>query len=208
MFVAFFIISLKFKEEKIWDPASGSAMDGLPKGICASFFIGPWYTTYIWETYPELNITHYIRPSSTDKVIKQVPSIQMMSFSKRVEGAERDAVLLYTRELIQPKFMEFYATGDPGIGVILNKAFVENYKAGEYEGVWEDEKLANLVALSVQETERYLPAMEPIGNKTNFDEWAALMTPEFQKVFLEDGSYEDFVKAVSDALTKAEQEKL
>ena len=197
----------KFVEEKIWDPNSGSALDAFPKGLCASLFIGPWGTTYFWGTYPDLNIDLYLTPEVNNNAINLVPSIQMMSFSKRLEGSKRDAVLLYASELIKPEFMEGYAKNDPGIGVILNKTFIENYKAGKYEGMWAKEREALLVQRSVEEADRFLPAIVPIPHKTTFDQWAQIMTPEFQKVFIENGSYEDFVKNISDGMTKAEQEK-
>jgi hypothetical protein len=146
-------------------------------------------------------------PALKGNLVNLVPSIQMMSFSKRVKGAAKTAVLNYAKELIKPKFMELYAGNDPGIGVILNKVFVENYKAGKYDGMWADEVSATLVERSVSETETFIPGINPIPHKTTFDQWAQIMTPEFQKVFIEGGSYKDFVKAISDGLTRAEQEK-
>jgi hypothetical protein len=197
----------KFVKEKVWDPKSGSALDAFTKKLAASFFIGPWYSTYALGTYPNMKIDLYQVPAIGGKEINLVPSIQMMSFSKRLKGAEKEAVLAYAKELIKPKFMELYAGNDAGIGVILNKVFVDNYKAGKYKGVWKDPVAANLVARSIAETDKFIPAIKPIPHNTTFDEWAQLMTPEFQKVFLEGGSYRDFVKAISAALTKAEREK-
>ncbi|KPJ84347.1 MAG: hypothetical protein AMS17_16350 [Spirochaetes bacterium DG_61] len=196
----------QFVEQKIWDPTSGSALDAFTKELCASFFIGPWYSTYALGTYPDMNIDLYQVPAIKGNLINLVPSIQMMSFSKRVKGAKKTAVLNYAKELIKPKFMELYAVNDPGIGVILNKVFVEKYKAGDYKGIWADEISATLVERSVAETENFIPGIVPIPHKTTFDQWAQIMTPEFQKVFIEDGSYKDFVEAISKGLTKAEQE--
>ncbi len=197
----------QFVEQDIWDPSSGSALDAFTKGLTASFFIGPWFTTNVWGTFPDMNIDLYQVPAIDDNLINLVPSIQMMSFSKSVEGAKKDAVLLYAKELIEPKFMELYAANDPGIGVILNKVFVDNYKAGDYEDLFTDEAKTTLLGRSVAETDAFIPGIVPIPHKTTFDQWAQIMTPEFQKVFMEDGSYEDFVQAISDGLTKAEMEK-
>jgi ABC-type glycerol-3-phosphate transport system substrate-binding protein len=197
----------RFVEQKIWDPSSGSALDAFTKGLCASFFIGPWYSTYALGTYPNMKIDLYQVPALNNNPINLVPSIQMMAFSKRVTGAKRDAVFAYAKDLIGPTFMELYAKNDPGIGVILNKVFVENYKAGKYEGVWPDKTAATLIQRSADETAGYIPVIKPIPHNTTFDQWAQIMTPEFQKVFLQNGSYEAFVKAISDGLTKAEKEK-
>ena len=197
----------KFVKEKVWDPKSGSALDAFTKKLAASFFIGPWYSTYALGTYPNMKIDLYQVPAIGGKEVNLVPSIQMMSFSKRLKGAEKEAVLAYAKELIKPKFMELYAGNDAGIGVILNKVFVDNFKAGKYKGVWKDPVSANLVAKSVAETDKFIPAIKPIPHNTTFDQWAQIMTPEFQKVFIEGGSYKDFVKAISAALTKAEKEK-
>ena len=196
----------RFVEEDIWDPTTGSALDAFNKELCASYFIGPWGTTNTWVNFPDMKIDRYLTPALNNKDINIVPSIQMMTFSKRLEGAKKDAALLYARELIQPKFMELYAANDPGIGVILNKVFVENFKAGKYDGIY-DETSMELLTSCVTETDRYIPAIVPIHPKATFDQWAQIITPELQKVFLEDGSYEDFVKAISDGLTKIEQEE-
>ena len=197
----------KFVKQKVWDPKSGSALDAFTKKLCASFFIGPWFSTYALGTYPNMKIDMYQVPAIGGKAINIVPSIQIMTFSKRLKGAQKEAVLDYAKELIKPKFMELYASNDAGIGVILNKVFVDNYKAGQYKGMWKDQIAATLVERSVGETDRYIPAIKPIPHNTTFDQWAQIMTPEFQKVFIEGGSYKDFVKAISAGLTKAEKEK-
>ena len=197
----------RFVEQKIWDPNSGSALDAFTKGLCASFFIGPWYSTYALGTYPNMKIDLYQVPAINKNSINLIPSIQMMAFSKRVTGAKRKAVLEYAKELIGPTFMELYAKNDPGIGVILNKEFVENYKAGKYEGMWPNKTAATLVKRSADETAQFIPGIKPIPHDTTFDQWAQIMTPEFQKVFIQNGSYEAFLKAISDGLTRAEKEK-
>jgi ABC-type glycerol-3-phosphate transport system substrate-binding protein len=182
-------------------------LDAFTKGLCASFFIGPWYSTYALGTYPNMKIDLYQVPAINKNLVNLIPSIQMMAFSKRVTGAKRKAVLDYAKELIGPYFMEMYAKNDPGIGVILNKEFIEKYKAGKYEGTWPNKTAATLVKRSVDETAQFIPGIKPIPHSTTFDQWAQIMTPEFQKVFIQNGSYEAFVKAISDGLTRAEKEK-
>jgi ABC-type glycerol-3-phosphate transport system substrate-binding protein len=195
----------QFVRQKIWDPKSGSALDAFTKKLAASFFIGPWYSTYALGTYPNMKLDLYQVPAINNNAVNLVPSIQMMAFSKRLTGDKKAAVLAYAKELIKPKFMELYANNDAGIGVILNKVFVDNFKAGKYK--FKDQIATTLVARSVAETDKFIPYIKPIPHNTTFDQWAQIMTPEFQKVFMEGGSYKDFVKAISAGLSKAEQEK-
>jgi hypothetical protein len=50
-------------------------------------------------------------------------------------------------------------------------------------------------------------AIKPIPHLTTFDQWAEACTTEVEKVFLKNGSYDDFVINITKNLNRMEEEK-
>jgi ABC-type glycerol-3-phosphate transport system substrate-binding protein len=195
----------KFVELKTFDPTIGSALSAYPKGLVGMFHIGIWFIPYLWNDFPEVNSVYYTLPAAGSAANQKylVPSSNLVCFSKRLTGDKKKAALLYAKSLLDGKFSEIAFKHDWGIP--CNKVFVEKWKKGEYRGVY-DETQTYLIERIIEQGDVVNTRLKPIPTVTNFNTWAEIMTPEFQRVFVENGSYDDFVRNITDGLNAAEEE--
>jgi ABC-type glycerol-3-phosphate transport system substrate-binding protein len=193
----------RFVREKIWDPKSGNALEAFPKGIVASHHVGIWKLAANRLDYPQLNMDYYVFPLMGDKHIFTVSSANQVCFSRRLDGDKKRAALLYGKEMMTGNFIK-YAQKNAN-GIFIHKHFVDRYKAGEFNTYYTPE-LKYVIEKALEISQFVSPHTEKLDTVLNWNVLAGVFTPEFEKVFMQGGSYEDFVKNVTEKCTKAEQE--
>jgi ABC-type glycerol-3-phosphate transport system substrate-binding protein len=117
-----------FVEEDLFDPQSGDPFTAFPNKLGAMFEVGPWGLGAWGEQYPDLELDYMYMPlyPGTDRNVHTIASWGSMAYSKNLEGSEKDAALIFLKEILENEefyniaFSNDYWVGTPGSKTYLN----------------------------------------------------------------------------------------
>jgi len=197
-----------FVDNKVYDPESGSPFHTFPNKIGAMLLIGPWDVGASMTDFPELDVGYILMPpfpKGGDKlVLGSVISYFDIFTSKRLTGDERNAALLFIKDLMtapEEYFdIAFYQKPPFWVGAVCNKGYVADLEKRSSSEMNAFSKTA------LDATKIGLPAVNTLDTK--IPEPILIrqaIYPEMESVFLEKKSIDQMLEYLTSYLTGQEK---
>jgi len=197
-----------FVVDGIFDPQSGDPFTAFPNKIGAMMEVGPWGLGAWGEQYPDLELDYMYMPlyPGTTKNVHTVASWGSLAYSKNLKGAEKNAALLFLKEVLEnPKFFNIafeknYWVGTPGSKAYLND-LVEKVKAGNIP--------SPKAAITASFAPKYVSNIDLLPTKISEPELIrATIFPEMTALFIGNKTIDEVLNYLTKTCTNLEQEKM
>ena len=197
-----------FVDNKVYDPQAGSPFTTFPNKIGAMLLIGPWDVGASMTDFPELDVGYFLMPpfpTSGDKlVLGSVISYFDLFTSKRLTGDERNAALLFIKDLMtmpEEYFdIAFYQKPPFWVGAVCNQNYVAELSSRPAS------EMNSFSMTALDATKTGLPAVNTLDTK--IPEPILIrqaIYPEMESVFLGKKSVDKMLNDLTDYLTGQEK---
>ncbi len=198
-----------FVDNKVYDPHSGDPFTAFPNKLGAMLLIGPWDVGASMTDFPELDVGYILMPPfpepSNKLVLGSVISYFDLFVSKRLKGDEKNAALIFIKELMtQPQEyfdIAFYQKPPFWVGAVCNQNYIAELESRPADKMNEFSKTA-LTATKVG-----LPAVNTLDTK--IPEPILIrqaIYPEMESVFLGKKSIDEMLQYLTNYLTGQEKQ--
>lgn len=197
-----------FVEDDIFDPQSGDAFTAFPNKIGAMFLVGPWGLGAWGAQYPDLDLDYMYMPlfPGTERNVHTTVSWGSMAYSKRLEGSEKDAALIFLKEILENEefynlpFKNDYWVGTPGSKVYLDKLV---------QKVEEGNSPSEKAGITARFAPKYVANINLLQTKISEPELIrATIYPEMTGVFIGAKTVDEVLDYLTTTCTNLEQEKM
>jgi len=196
-----------FVEEDLFDPQSGDPFTAFPNKLGAMFEVGPWGLGAWGEQYPDLELDYMYMPlyQGTDKNVHTIASWGSMAYSKNLEGDEKNAALLFLKEVLENE--EFYNIpfeNDYWVGTPGSKAYLDNLVQKVEAGDVPSPK----AGITARFAPKYVENINLLPTKISEPELIrATIFPEMTSVFIGSKTVDEVLDYLTQTCTNLEQDK-
>lgn len=198
-----------FVDNKVYDPTSGDPFTSFPNKLGAMLLIGPWNVGSTMTNFPELDIGYVMMPPFPDAddelVLGSVASYGVFFVSKRVEGAKKDAALLFIKTIMTNPVVfydiPFYHEPPYWVGAVCNSKFIDALSARG------DSEMNEFTRTGLAAAKEGIPQVRTL--ETHITEPVLIrqvIYPEMENVFLGKKSIDEMLDYLTDYLTAQEKQ--
>lgn len=198
-----------FVDNKVYDPQSGDPFTSFPNKLGAMLLIGPWNVGATMTNFPELDVGYMLMPPfptpQNELVLGSIVSYGVLFMSKRLKGDERNAALIFYRDLITNSVefydIPFYHKPPYWVGAVCNKKYIAELESRPAD------KMNEFAQTCLTATNKGLPAVKTLETKISEPIIIRqVIFPEMENVFLKKKTIDQMLKYLTDYLTKQEKQ--